>query len=80
MAVNNTNTVLNEEVTQQELIQKTFFYLNSYKRHRALAEIKRQEKNYDKANYHQLKQYQFIDQLELALRAIQKGQRELDEE
>ena len=71
---------MENELSQSELIHKCFFYLNSFKRHRALAEIKRQEKDYEKANFHTLKQYQFIDALELGLRAIQKGQRDIEED
>lgn len=65
--------------TQQELISKAFIYLNAFKRHRALAEIKRHEGNREVMTYNLLKMYQMIDNLELALRAIQKGQRALDE-
>ena len=72
----------NTTVTNQELVSKAFYYLNSYKRHRALEQINRLDGKRDIANFHQLKQYQFIDSLELALRAIQKGTRveELAEE
>jgi hypothetical protein len=67
-------------MTQMDLIGLCFQYLNSFKRHRALEQVKRKEGQHDQANYHELQQYKMIDQLELALRAIQKGQREIDEE
>lgn len=66
-------------MTERDLIKESFMYLNSYKRHRALANIKRMEGKRDEANFHQLKTYQLIDSLELALRAIQKGLRDFDE-
>lgn len=67
------------KVSNQDLISKCFFYLNSFKRHRALANIKRLEGDRQQAEYHELKQYQFSDSLELGLRAIQKGMRDLEE-
>lgn len=60
-------------------MEKCFYYINSFKRHRALAHINRIEGKRENANYHDLKTYQFMDTLELALRAIQKGVRELEE-
>lgn len=69
----------NNNMTNQELMSKAFYYINSFKRHRALENIARFDNNREKVQYHSLKQYQFIDNLELALRAIQKGARELDE-
>lgn len=65
-------------MTDTELISQCFYYLNSFKRHRALMHIKRLENNRDLANYHELKQYQFLDSLELGLRAIQKGARDIN--
>lgn len=70
----------NERITQQELIGKAFKYWNNLKRHRALADIKALEGEREQSNYHRLRMYQNGDQLELALRAIQTGQREIDEE
>lgn len=70
----------NQSMTNQELISQCFYYLNSFKRHRALENIKRLEGDRDGANFHELKQYQFIDSLELGLRAVQKGAREISEE
>ncbi len=61
------------------LVHTAFRNVNSFKRHRALAEIARKDGNRDKAQYHELKMYKEFDELELALRAIQKGIRELDE-
>lgn len=69
-----------DKLTQQELISKCFYYLNSFKRHRALEEISKHEGKYDQVNYNKLKQYQFIDQLELGLRALQKGEREINQD
>lgn len=65
--------------TNMDLIGLAFKYINAYKRHRALAESARKDGSTDKAIYHELKQYKYIDSLELALRAIQKGLREIDE-
>lgn len=59
-----------------ELTTMAFGYINSFKRHRALAESCRNEGDTSKAIYHELKQYKEIDGLELALRAIQKELRE----
>jgi hypothetical protein len=61
------------EMTNLELVQQCFYHLNTFKRHRALANIKRNEGEHDKANFHELKEYQFLDNLELGLRAIQKS-------
>lgn len=59
--------------TRQDLIKEAFNQLNDYKRHRAKTNIARaKEKNEDKAQYHELRQYKAIDELELALRAIQR--------
>lgn len=70
------------EMTQEALIKQAFYYLNSFKRHRALAQIKQHEGDRDAKNYNDLKCYQFIDSLELALRAIQSGNKidQVDEE
>lgn len=67
------------ELSQRELIGKCFSYLNSFKRHRALANIKRMEGDQVNAQYHELKSYQLMDSLELGLRALQKGMRDIDE-
>lgn len=74
------NQTNNQEMTQSELFKQAFYYLNTYKRHRALAQIAHQDGNRDKKNFHDLKQYQTIDGLELALRALQKGHRDLQAE
>jgi hypothetical protein len=58
-------------MTQQDLVQEGFTYLNSFKRHRALAEIKQNDRN-----YHTLQMYKMIDNIELTLRAINKEIRE----
>ena len=78
MSTNN-NTNQPEAMGNQELIKKCFYYLNSFKRHRALEQIARFEGDRDQANFHGLKQYQFIDSLELGMRAIQKGLRDVND-
>lgn len=60
-------------------MEKCFYYINSFKRHRALAHVNRIEGNRENANYHDLKSYQFIDTLELGMRAIQKNVRSLED-
>lgn len=68
-----------KEMNSQELIQQCFYYLNSYKRHRALEQIRKSDGGSGQdIQYHQLKQFQFIDSLELGLRAIQKGVRTIE--
>jgi hypothetical protein len=57
----------NENMGTNELIQEAFGYLNSFKRHRALVDIKQ-----DDRKYNELQMYKMIDRLELALRAINK--------
>jgi hypothetical protein len=74
------NSNQNEAITQSELFKEAFYYANSFKRHRALATIAKQKGERDTQNYHNLKQYEFFDQLELALRALQKGHRDLQAE
>lgn len=61
--------------TQQELIGIAFRAVNAFKRHRALEKIKKKEGDYNKSQYHSLKQYELFDELELALRAIQRNER-----
>lgn len=56
---------------KEELITESFGYINSFKRHRALADIKQHDKN-----YHELQMYKMIDKLELSLRAINKELRD----
>lgn len=64
-------------VTTEELYKNAFYYLNSMKRHRALYNIERasDNSNKDQLQYHELKMYQFTDNLELALRALQSDMR-----
>ena len=57
-------------MSTHDLIQEAFGYLNSFKRHRALAQVKETDKQYN-----ELQMYKMIDQLELALRAINKDVR-----
>lgn len=54
-----------------DLIQEAFGELNSYKRHRALREIKVNDRQ-----YHDLQMFKMIDKIELVLRAINKEVRE----
>lgn len=56
-----------------DLIGQCFYALNSYKRHRALSNIKKEEGKSTDAQYHDLKQYMCIDSLELGLRALQRA-------
>lgn len=56
-------------MTKEDLIQEAFGALNSFKRHRALSEIK--QHTADK-QYHQLQMFKMIDKIELGLRAINK--------
>lgn len=61
-----------------DLTKELFGALNSYKRHRALKEIK-----FNDRQYHELQMYKMIDRIELAARAIQKairsGEVEMDD-
>lgn len=61
-------------MSEQDLIQEAFYLINAFKRHRALEQIERRKGG--EYQYHQLKQYQTLDELELSLRAIQKAWRE----
>jgi hypothetical protein len=58
-------------MTKEDLIQEAFGALNSYKRHRALKDIKKNDKS-----YHEIQMYKMIDKIELSLRAINKECRE----
>jgi hypothetical protein len=64
-------TKVENRMTKEDLITEAFGYLNSFKRHRALFEIK----PHDKA-YHELQMYKMVDRLELSMRAIKKDMRE----
>lgn len=79
MTVTVNNNGIHERKSNTDLIGLSFKYINSYKRHRALAEDARGNGDTSKAIYHELKQYKEVDGLELALRAIQKGLREINE-
>ena len=59
-----------------ELMEEAFGLLNAYKRHRALHNM-RETATQDR-QFHELQMYKKVDQLELALRAIQKEIREGD--
>ena len=76
---NETNNNNNGRKSNIDLIGICFKNINAYKRHRALAESARRDGDMDKAIYHELKQYKNIDGLELALRAIQSGLRDVAE-
>lgn len=67
-------------MTEQNLLSECFYYINSFKRHRVLENVRRQSGDIPKANYHRLKQFELIDALELALRAVQKGKRSMGEQ
>jgi hypothetical protein len=54
-------------MTKEDLITEAFGALNSFKRHRALVDIKPQDKQ-----YHTIQMYKMFDKLELSLRAINK--------
>lgn len=58
-----------------DLIKEAFGAINNYKRHRALQEIQPEQKQ-----YHELIRFKMIDKLELALRAINKENRESEDE
>lgn len=62
-------------MSANELIQEGFSYLNSFKRHRALREIKTND-----TQYNELQMYKMIDKLELTLRAINKELRGNDDD
>lgn len=64
----------------QELIGIAFRHINEYKRARALADHERLQGNREKADRWELKRFRHIDGLELAMRAIQKGLREITED
>lgn len=60
----------NTSISKEEALVRTCFnHLNAYKRFRAMAE---QENNKDSALYYELQLYKTIDQLELALRGLQR--------
>lgn len=81
MATTTTVTSSQEErKSQQELIRIAFNNLNAYKRHRTLARIEKRNNDYAKANFHQVKANENFEELELALRAIQYGERNSDNE
>lgn len=69
-----------QEKSQMDLIKIAFKNLNAFKRVRALENIEKGNKDYNKAQYYKLRQYELIDELELALRAIQSGQRNLEDD
>lgn len=57
-------------MTKEDLISEAFYAINSFKRHRALVDIKTNDRHYN-----ELQMYKQIDKLELSLRAIQKEMR-----
>jgi flavoprotein len=64
-------------MTKEDLISEAFGALNSFKRHRALKEIKPLTSD---RQYHELQMFKMFDKLELSLRAIQKEIRGMKEE
>ena len=62
-------------MSKEDLMQEAFGYLNSFKRHRALIDIKQHDKQ-----YHELQMYKMLDKLELSLRAINKEFRTMESE
>lgn len=62
-----------------DLMSQCFYNLNTFKRHRALSCIKKADNKNDEAIYHELKMYQYFDNLELGLRALQKSVYETNE-
>lgn len=67
---------------EENMFKNAFYHLNSFKRHRSLYNMERSKHSseQEKLNYHELKMYQFVDNLELALRALQKENRESEQE
>lgn len=63
-------------MTELEQVKQLFDHLNSFKRNRALAEIRREEGKSDQSQFHELRSFKDIDKLELGLRALQKHLRE----
>lgn len=61
--------------TSLEMVEVTFNHLNSFKRYRAKANHKRNERNVTSENFNLLKAYESIDALELALRGLQSLER-----
>lgn len=64
----------------KELVIIAFQHLNTYKRARARADFERKEGNRDAADIWELRKFRAIDGLELSLRAIQKGLRNISED
>ncbi|AZS49257.1 hypothetical protein BpsS140_00066 [Bacillus phage vB_BpsS-140] len=65
--------------SNEELLKLAFDNMNSFKRHRALAEDCRRSGDTTTAIFHELKQYKHIDSVELAMRAIQSALRGFDQ-
>lgn len=78
---NNTNPLTNFRTSEnKELINIAFAHINGYKKARATADRLRREGKQEQAVSWELTKFREIDGLELALRAIQKGLRTLDED
>lgn len=62
----------------EDKLKDAFYFLNSFKGNRSQYNIERSKPDADRelVNFYELKMYQFIDNLELTLRAIQKQYRE----
>jgi hypothetical protein len=68
------------EMNELEIKMKYVFnHLNSFKRNRALAEIRKEEGKQEQSQFHELMSFKDIDKLELQLRALQKEIRETED-
>lgn len=56
----------------EQQIKYSFNHLNSFKRNRALSEIRKDEGKDDQSQFHELMAFKDIDKLELQLRTMQK--------
>lgn len=65
-------------INSRDLINKAFKAWNSAKRALTLADIAKSEGRHDDATRYELEFYKQCSRLELALRAIQKGIRDLE--
>jgi len=66
-------------MTTPDLMKEAFDNLNGFKRSRALEQVEREKGHINNASGHKLRQYEYIDKLELSLRAIQKEIRNTQE-
>lgn len=66
-------------MTTPDLMKEAFDNLNGFKRSRALEQVERERGHVNNAAGHKLRQYEYVDKLELSLRAIQKELRSREE-